>query len=75
MERRTRVEVAADILRVAREGARKTRIVYGANLNFTVIVPYLSDLTARGKLVQKGPYFHTTPKGEEHIKLVEALTR
>jgi len=75
LERRTRFEVVADILRVAKKGARKTRIVYNANLNFTIVNSYLSELLGSGKLVQKGPYFHTTGKGLEHIELVEALTR
>lgn len=38
---RTRHEVAADILKVAQKGAIKTRIVYGANLNFGIIKKYL----------------------------------
>jgi predicted transcriptional regulator len=38
--RRNDLEICADILRVARRGAKKTQIVYEANLNFKIVKKY-----------------------------------
>ena len=73
--RRDRYEVEADILRVAQGGAKKTWIVYKANLNFSIIKRYLAELIGDEKLTQSGKLYHTTEKGQEHIRLVEALRR
>ena len=49
--RRSRVEIIAEILRIAKRGAKKTRIVYGANLNFKMLDNYLQRLEKAGLLV------------------------
>lgn len=74
MARRNDLTVAADILRVARKGARKTTLVYQANLNFRVIDRYLPRLLDSKMLESKGPYFYTTEKGEEYIERIKVLT-
>ncbi|MGB9854103.1 MAG: winged helix-turn-helix domain-containing protein [Candidatus Bathyarchaeales archaeon] len=39
---RSRVDIIADILKVVRDdGARKTQIMYGANLSYSVLLRYL----------------------------------
>ena len=50
--RRTTDDIEADILKVvkSRGVAGKTAIVYGANLNFKIVVPYLARLVERGLL-------------------------
>lgn len=42
---RSRIEIAADILDIAREGSRKTRIMYMGNLSFDLLEKYLTMLT------------------------------
>ncbi|GAI07498.1 unnamed protein product [marine sediment metagenome] len=46
--RRNNLDISADILRTAHSGARKTRIVYQANLNFDIVKKYLKALLDRG---------------------------
>ena len=43
---RSRFDIIADILRVvkANNGAKKTQIMYGANLSYKVLVRYLADV-------------------------------
>lgn len=67
--RRTNLEVSVDILEAARNGAKKTRIVYQSNLNFEIVKTYLNTLISSGLLAEneKG-YYVTTQKG---IKFVE----
>jgi predicted transcriptional regulator len=56
-ERRSNLEIMADILSVAMSGAVKTEIVYRANLNFTRLKVYLAYLEACGLLENSGPSF------------------
>ena len=49
--RRDRLEIVADILTEALNGANKTRIMYRANLNFVRFKKYFSVLLDRGLIV------------------------
>jgi len=46
--RRSNLEIVAEILRIAKKGVKKTRIVYGANLNFRMLGEYLEKLEKAG---------------------------
>jgi len=75
MKRRNNVDIMADILRVARGGAKKTWIVYRANLNFKIVKEYLSDLKEHGLLVEVSgsTLFRTTEKGLEFLDQYESF--
>jgi predicted transcriptional regulator len=72
--KRTRLEVRSDILRVAKNGAGKTRIVYGAYLSFDIAKKHLSALIADGRLIHEGNRYFTTSRGLEYIAHVEAVS-
>jgi len=71
--RRCDFEICADLLRVARGGARKTQLVYRANLNFKVVKRYLSVLLRNGLLEVDPPFYSSTEKGEEFLRLFEKV--
>lgn len=74
--KRSSLEISAEILRVALGGARKSHIVYKANLNFEIIKGYLKDLTSSGLLEsppQGSKLFTTTEKGVEFINYFEGM--
>ncbi len=48
--RRNKLDISAELLYVAKNGARKTHLVYKANLNFVLIKKYLAKLTENGLL-------------------------
>jgi predicted transcriptional regulator len=50
--KRGEIEIMADILNLATEDVRKTRIMYAANLSFEQVERYLQYLVARG-LIEK----------------------
>ncbi|MDP2900202.1 MAG: winged helix-turn-helix domain-containing protein [Candidatus Bathyarchaeota archaeon] len=77
MKKRDSVDISADILRLAQDGAIKTRIVYGANLNFKIVEGYLSKLTNLGLLEKKDEHkvYRTTEKGLVFINRYEELTK
>ena len=70
MKRRNNVDIMADILRVARGGAKKTWIVYRANLNFKIVKDYLSELTEKGLLAAPEGLnlYRTTEKGLDFLE-------
>ena len=74
--KRSDMEISADILQVALNGAKKSHIVYKANLNFQLARKYLDLLIHSGLIV--GPdngsrVFLTTDKGIEYIKYFEGF--
>ena len=75
-KKRSNIEISADILRVAVGGARKSHIVYKANLNFEIIKDYLHSLTEAGLLQSPengSKLFRTTEKGIDFINYYEGF--
>jgi len=73
--RRNDLDICADILKVAQTGAKKTQIVYQANLNFKIVKKYLSRLIATGLLLPANErrYYTTTRRGVDFIDQYGAL--
>jgi predicted transcriptional regulator len=67
-ERRGKLEIMKDILSTAREGVRKTEMVYRANLNFNRAERYIPFLEERGLMEYSGSVYKTTEKGEEFLR-------
>ena len=74
--RRNNLDIYADILNAARGGAKKTHIVYKANLNFKIVKKYLKSLREK-ELIQNcdNGYYVTTPKGIQFLEKYEELIR
>jgi len=69
-QRRSNYEIVAHILRIAKKGAKKTRIVYGANLNFKMLQEYVARLEKAGLVTSyqnDGGLIETTEKGKEYL--------
>ena len=67
-------EISADILEVARDGARKSHIIYRANLNFLVVKKYLKLLqNARLLTLTENRIYRTTEKGVKYINHFNSL--
>lgn len=74
MNRRNDLDICADILQVSQGGAKKTHIVYGANLNFNIVKKYLQRLIENGFLSKtEGPSFVTTEKGYRFLEQYRTL--
>ncbi|WP_407357265.1 winged helix-turn-helix domain-containing protein [Methanolobus sp. WCC5] len=73
ISRRSRTAISVDILRAALEGAKKTHIVYRANLNFDVVNRYLYLLKEKGLIEQNGNLYITTEKGREFQNIAREL--
>lgn len=67
---RNRFDIIADMLSVANGRAKKTKIMYQANLSYKLLKKYLIE-AKRSNLVtyeRKGRCYALTPKGEEFLK-------
>ena len=73
---RDRLGIIADILEVARDGAKKTRIMYMANLSYTLLTRYMSDVLDRG-LVKKetGKTYMLTDKGAYFLQKINSYRK
>lgn len=69
-KKRNRLEIAGDMLEAARNGARKTRIMYGANLSYELLVAYLLTLIKEGLLEDsdENGVYRTSKKGTTFLK-------
>ena len=75
---RTRLQIAADIIEIAKNGSRKTRIMYLGNLSFDLLHRYL-DLLMKSGLIQiqdgeKHAYV-ATEKGRQFLEQYGELRR
>lgn len=69
--RRGRFEIIGEILSLATDGAKKTSIVYRANLNFNLVNRYLNLLLREGLIgLTEGSTrkYKTTEKGLDFLK-------
>jgi predicted transcriptional regulator len=68
---RDRLEIIADMLKVISQNARKTKIMYQANLSYKVLQKYLGELTAASFIIFKvtEQCYVLTTKG---VKFLEA---
>ncbi|MBE9593169.1 MAG: winged helix-turn-helix domain-containing protein [Proteobacteria bacterium] len=73
-ERRSRMDIIADILSVAGEEAKKTHIVYRANLNFARVDEYLQYMVDKGLIEKKSREYKTTERGEEFLRTYLEMT-
>ena len=69
------MEVVADILAEALNGANKTRIMYRANLNFLSFHRYFSELLDKELIVRENAsdgrvVYRTTDKGRRFLKII-----
>lgn len=76
-ERRSSVEILAEILRLVRNGEKKTRIMYGANLSHDALNKYLNFLVDGGFLTfeENASRYHITTRGVEFLTDLERVTR
>jgi len=67
---RNRLDIVADVLHVVSRRARKTQIMYQANLSFTLLNKYLIEATEATliRLDEKEGFFMLTPKGKRFLE-------
>jgi predicted transcriptional regulator len=67
---RSRLDIIADILQVVSQNAKKTQIMYQANLSYKVLQRYLRNITAASLIdfEHEGQHYVLTSKGQEFLE-------
>jgi predicted transcriptional regulator len=67
---RGRLDIIADILQVASQNAKKTQIMYQANLSYKVLKRYLREITEASLISFQvaEQYYVLTDKGQEFLE-------
>ena len=71
--KRNNLDICADILRVSKGGAKKTHLVYQANLNFKIVKRYIAELMEKELLEREGDRYYLTDKGSDFIERYDEL--
>jgi len=69
---RSSLEIIAEILRAAKKGAKKTRIMYSCGLSYKFVEKYLALLLETG-LLRTGSSYHTTEKGIQFLQNYQTM--
>ncbi len=65
---RGKLQIIADILSVVRGGARKTHVMYGANLSFSLLKRYLAEVLEAGLVcVDDEDKYKLTGRGQRFL--------
>jgi len=70
--KRSRLEIIAEVLQKAKDGAKTTTIMHRCNLNYRQTKRLLSRLLETGLLIE-GNSYHTTEKGLQFLKIYQTL--
>ena len=69
---RSSFEIIAEILKVAKNGAKKTRIMYSCGFSYRFTEKYLTLLLETG-LLRIGSSYHTTEKGLRFLQNYQTM--
>jgi predicted transcriptional regulator len=77
-QRRSNIEIIADMLRVGENGAGKTEIMYSANMSYSQLQKYLGFLLSHGLInrVEVGNpvvTYYVTEKGRGLLKNIDTV--
>jgi predicted transcriptional regulator len=72
--KRGRLEIIGSILLICKNGAKKTEIVYKANLNFKNAEAYLKWLNDQKMILKEGRFFNTTSRGDELLSNLQSAS-
>lgn len=73
LRRRDRHDIIVEILKTAREGEKKTYIMYKARLSHSQLQLYLGILNRNGMIISDNGVYRTTSKGLSFIKEFESV--
>ena len=71
--RRDRHEIIAEILKTAKDGKKKTYIMYEARLSHSQLKLYLKFLNQSGMIASENGVYRTTTKGLSFVKELESV--
>jgi predicted transcriptional regulator len=74
-KRRARHDIILEILKAAKNGVKKTKIMYKANLGFDQLKQYLNALKKENFITEESDIWKTTEKGLHAIEACKMCQR
>ncbi len=71
--RRHKIDIMADLLRLSKNGSKKTRLVYLANINFNMLKKYVILLESKGFIYNSDGLFYTSREGFDFLRQYDEL--
>jgi predicted transcriptional regulator len=73
---RDRLQIVADILAITSRGAKKTQVMYQANLSYKLLCKYLDEVLTAGLVsCEDGDSYVLTVKGKEFLNKYQEYSR
>ena len=69
--KRSKYEIVHDILSNCQNGAKKTWVMYRANLSYDLTASYLNELIKNGLIEARDGFYYTTEKGKQLLELLD----
>ena len=69
--KRSKYEIVHDILSNCQNGAKKTWVMYRANLSYDLTTNYINELMKNGLIENRDGIYVTTEKGKQLLELLE----
>ncbi len=76
---RSRMEIIANLLNIAKKGTLKTHLMYGANLSYLMVTEYLNILLGAGLIAEEtsedgaARQYKITEKGFQCLELYDSI--
>jgi predicted transcriptional regulator len=74
---RKKLDIIADMLLIAKDGAKKTKIMYGANLSYALLKKYLEEMRRAYLLSfeRKNGHYVLTSKGRQFLEVYKEYSK
>lgn len=73
MGRRHKLDIMADLLRLSKNGSKKTRLVYLSNINFNMLKKYVALLESKGFIYDSEGLIYTSREGFDFLRQYDEL--
>ncbi len=71
--RRHKLDIMADLLRLSKNGSKKTRLVYLANINFNMLKKYVTLLESKGFIYYSDDLIYASRVGCDFLRQYDEL--
>ena len=71
--RRHKLDIMADLLRLSKNGSKKTRLVYLANINFNMLKKYVTLLMSKGFIYYSDDLIYASRVGCDYLRQYDEL--
>ncbi len=66
--KRDKYEIIYDIMEICKNGTKKTRLMYGANLSYQLQRRYVEELMNKGLIARQEDMYYLTKRGTEFLE-------